>query len=50
MKVTKSDDYKNYEDDPFQLLPPELAGALIGGIICALIAYDLKAFIAWITG
>jgi hypothetical protein len=52
VKVTPSDELKfiGSEDDGLQLLPPELAGAILGGIVCGLIAYDLRGFIAWISG
>ena len=37
------DDLKNYREDAFQIIPPEVAGAILGGFVAALFVYDVLA-------
>jgi hypothetical protein len=44
------DDLKNYREDAFQLIPPEVAGALVGAFVAALFVYDVLNRIGeWLT-
>ena len=37
------DDLKNYREDAFQIIPPEVAGAILGALVAALFVYDVLA-------
>jgi hypothetical protein len=37
------DDLKNYREDAFQIIPPEVAGAILGAFVAALFVYDVLA-------
>jgi hypothetical protein len=45
------DDLKNYKQDSFSIFDSEMAGAILGGIVAALIVYDLgMRLILWAVG